>query len=239
MKIKTFNDLIAWNTSNRTIALKIIYIDICKVYNNKNELIKDCDIISGLLLSQVIFWHLPSKDGYSKLRVEKNGRWWIAKRRTDWKKEIRISERQYDRAIKILSKDGLGIVDVEIYKFAGVPMPHIALNYNVLFDLLNKQIAKYAKLGNDIVYKKPKNTRKPKSEPKELPYRSFKHLSLSQNEFNKLNKKYSKRAIDETLDDIENYKKNTNYISLYLTANKWLRKTNVAVNNREGYSYDN
>lgn len=150
MELKTVNDFIAFSLSSRTIAFKAIYAEITG------------DIVAGLLLSQIVFWHLPSKSGYSKLRVEKNGKWWIAKKRTDWFEEVWISDRQYDRIIKILgaktkyNKHGLGIVDVEIYKFAGIPQPHIALNYNVLFELLNKQMAKYAKQGSNTVYKKPK-----------------------------------------------------------------------------------
>lgn len=54
-------------------------------------------------------------------------------------------------------------------------------------------------------------------------YREFKHLKLTQKEFDNIIKKYSKEKIDSTLDDIENYKKNTSYTSLNLTLQKWLR----------------
>lgn len=55
-------------------------------------------------------------------------------------------------------------------------------------------------------------------------YRQFAHLSLSVEDFEKLNTKWGKVLIDEILDSIENYKGNKNYTSLYLTANKWLQK---------------
>lgn len=55
-------------------------------------------------------------------------------------------------------------------------------------------------------------------------YKSFLHLSLSFDELEKLKENFSITQIDGVLDSIENYKKNVNYVSLYLTAKKWLEK---------------
>lgn len=54
--------------------------------------------------------------------------------------------------------------------------------------------------------------------------RSFDHLSITNDEFNKLIQTYSVSDVNEILDDIKNYSKNKQYKSLYLTARKWLKK---------------
>ena len=111
------------NKSRDLIIFKKNYVDLTN------------DLIAGLLLHQIVFWFLPSKDGNSKLRVFKNGEQWLAKARTDWWDEIRISPKQYDRAMATL-KDAY-IVDVKLFKFNGTPMIHIKLNRKILLGLLD------------------------------------------------------------------------------------------------------
>ena len=55
-------------------------------------------------------------------------------------------------------------------------------------------------------------------------YRRFAHFSISVEQFKKLNKDYSQDQINSVLEAIENFKQNTKYKSLYLTAKNWLKK---------------
>jgi hypothetical protein len=55
-------------------------------------------------------------------------------------------------------------------------------------------------------------------------YKRFAHLSITNEEVKKLLVNYSSNQISDILNDIENYKGNTKYKSLYLTAKKWLQK---------------
>lgn len=76
--------------------------------------------------------------------------------------------------------------------------------------------------------KRKRNTRdtniRNKENKEENIYRSFQHLSISIDEFNKLCIEYTKQQIDDILDQIENYRNNDKFSSLYLTAKKWLSK---------------
>ena len=113
--------------SHDTIDFKKVYVDMAD------------DLIAGLLLSQIVYWHLPSKEtGKSKLRVEKEGEYWIAKGREDWYDEIRITAKQYDRAIKILEKKDLVIV--KTFKFGLSTMKHVRLNWNHFLAFLEHQL---------------------------------------------------------------------------------------------------
>ena len=130
----TFEEFIYWEATTRdTIDFKKIYVDVAG------------DLIAGLMLSQIIYWHLPSKNGDSKLKVKKDGYLWIAKGNADWYDEIRITEWQAPRALKIL--EDRGIVEKRIYKFDGAPMNHIRIVGDRFLELFSNLVK--AQRGNE------------------------------------------------------------------------------------------
>lgn len=115
MKEEDRKEFLRWERrSNDTIDVKRCYIDISG------------DLVAGILLSQIIYWYLPSKSGNSKLKVMRKGEFCLAKNRTDWWEECRISAKQYDRAIQILKDKNL--VSVENGMFDAKRTPHIFLH---------------------------------------------------------------------------------------------------------------
>jgi DnaD/phage-associated family protein len=124
----TKDDFLLWEQASLdTVDVKRIYIDIAG------------DLVTGILLSQIVYWNLPSKKTRrTKLQATINGELYLAKKRTDWWEECRITDRQYDRSIKILIDKG--IVKVELKKFDGIPMPHILLNVEILLEFISTEL---------------------------------------------------------------------------------------------------
>jgi len=89
---------------------------------------------------------------------------------------------------------------------------------------------------HDVSKSTQSKVNKTKVKEKKEVYRTFKHLTITVEEFERLIKDgYSKIQIDNTLDDIENYAKNKNYTNLNLTVRKWLKKE-VAATNEKGFN---
>lgn len=114
-EVKAFAGFLKWEQSSRdTIDFKKIYIDMAG------------DLCAGLMLSQIVYYYLPGKDGRSKLRVSRDGHLWIAKRRDEWWDEIRLKPDAADTAIEKLRKKNL--IVTALFKFAGAPTVHLRLN---------------------------------------------------------------------------------------------------------------
>jgi hypothetical protein len=106
-------------TTPRTVAFRREYVDLL-----------DGDVLSALMLSQIVYWYLPGVTGKPKLRVSKNDRgdtvWWLAKSHVDWQEELGLSRRQAQRCIQTLLAKG--IIQAERFRFAGSPTVHVRLS---------------------------------------------------------------------------------------------------------------
>lgn len=131
-----FNKFLQWEITTRdTIDFKKTYVDMTG------------DLIAGLLLSQIVFWHLPTKQGRTKLRVKKDGHLWIAKQRDDWWDEVRIRPKRFDRACDILVKKG--IIVKAYYRFNGLRMMHLRIDHSVFMELWEQGVSPQLPKGAD------------------------------------------------------------------------------------------
>lgn len=89
--------------TSRPVAYQPSYVD---VISRLNPAAKD-DIPVGVLLSQIIYWCLPDQEGKHKMRVQKEGQFWIAKNRDEWYSKTRLTPERTDRALAVLEKAGL------------------------------------------------------------------------------------------------------------------------------------
>tara|TARA_R100001463_G_scaffold70797_1_gene124454 strand:- start:1917 stop:2486 length:570 start_codon:yes stop_codon:yes gene_type:complete len=64
-------------------------------------------------------------------------------------------------------------------------------------------------------------------------YRKFSHLQINLDDYNKLISEYNEQQVNDILDQIENYKGNTKYKNLYLTAKNWLKRDNLTTEKNE------
>lgn len=124
-----FDDFLRWEAATRdTIDFKKAYVDMA-----------GGDLVAGLLLSQIVYWHLPSKAGDSRLRVWRDSYQWIAKGRADWWDEVRITPKQFDRACQVLVD--LGLVVKDNFRFGGLKMLHLRLDHARFMELWRAVLA--------------------------------------------------------------------------------------------------
>ncbi len=123
--IGSFDHFLLWERSSRdTIEVKRVYIDMAG------------DLAAGVLLSQIVYWHLPNDQGQTRLRVEADGHLWLVKGYGDWWDECRLTFKQARRAIETLAERGL--IVLVLRKFAGAPKCHIRINRETFLSELNR-----------------------------------------------------------------------------------------------------
>jgi hypothetical protein len=119
---ETLRQFLTWEKNTRqAVDFKPIYADMTN------------DLLTGLNLSQLIYWCiLPDRWGRSKLRVDRAGHLWLAKRRNQWWDEIRMSPKQIDRSIGILLD--LGLVAKGYWMFSGKRTTHLRICWDAFYD---------------------------------------------------------------------------------------------------------
>jgi len=127
--------LLQESMSQDIIVVKAQYVRMCN------------DLISGLMLSQIVYWWTPSKNGKSKLRVKKDGKMWIAKTHKSWT-EYCITEKQASRHLKILVN--LGLIEMKNFKFDGEHTTHIHLIESVFKTLILSDLDNFETDKTDI-----------------------------------------------------------------------------------------
>lgn len=89
----------------------------------------------------------------------------------------------------------------------------------------NKQLTNEQQTANKQLTTNKKNKEELRRKEEENIYRGFSHLKITTAEFDKLiGEGWEAEQINEILDEIQNYAENKKYVSLYLTARKWLAK---------------
>ncbi len=122
-----YERFLLWERSSRdTLEVKRTYIDMAG------------DLVAGIILSQIVYWHLPDREGNTRLRVSREGKLWLAKARTEWWDECRVTPKQVDRAMEALRHSG--VIETRLFKFNGAPTVHIRLNETRFMELWEAQI---------------------------------------------------------------------------------------------------
>jgi hypothetical protein len=125
--MNTFQEFLAWEHASRdTIDFKRAYADVAG------------DVLAGLVLSELVYWHLPKQDGTSRLRVQRDNEWWIACPRAEWWSRVRMTPRQIDGALALLVEAGL--IVKALYKWRGAPTIHVRVNQAVFLERLTEVV---------------------------------------------------------------------------------------------------
>lgn len=128
----SIHDFLRWEKASRdSIDVKRCYVDIA-----------GGDLVAGILLSQLIFYYLPSQssDAPHKLSVFHEGHYWLPKKREDWWNECRVTPKQFDRASALLTT--LQLIVVKRFRFHGSPTVHVRACLDVIVERVNSILTK-------------------------------------------------------------------------------------------------
>lgn len=88
------------------------------------------DLSAAVLLSQLLWWHQPSKSGRPKLKYERDGHRWLIRADDDWWEDCRLTLRQV-RRIRDLLRGG-AIVEHKVVRISGATISAWRPNLSVI-----------------------------------------------------------------------------------------------------------
>jgi hypothetical protein len=113
------------------VGVPLLYIDI-----------NDGNVYDGLLFAQIMYWHGKTKNGKRRLKVYKDGQWWLAKQYGEWWDECRIKESTARNCIARMVERGLIIK--KVHRFDGLATVHIRVNWERFAELSEEYLARNA-----------------------------------------------------------------------------------------------
>ena len=111
------------------ISVKRAYIDI-----------NDGNLADGLAFSQIMYWHGRNLEtGQSRLRVFRDGHYWMSKGYDEWWDECRIQPRAARDCVARIK--GRGLIIVKLFKFNGIPRVHIRVDWDAFESLIRRLLS--------------------------------------------------------------------------------------------------
>ena len=90
------------------------------------------DVVSAVLLSQIVYWFMPGKSGKTRVSIVKHDVLWLAKTQKEWFKECGITSAELAKARKVL--EGKGLIETMTARWNGSPTVHFHLEFKAFLD---------------------------------------------------------------------------------------------------------
>ena len=107
-----------------------------RIYNLVYMAINDYNSNDALIFGQIMYWHGKTSRGKRRLRVEREGYFWLAKSYKDWEKEMLLKERTVRDCLERIEKRGL--IEKRTWMFNGLTTVHVRVKYEVLQEALDR-----------------------------------------------------------------------------------------------------
>lgn len=92
------------------------------------------NVYAAMLLAQIVYWHGADSEGKSRLKVKRDGHWWLAKEYKDWWDECRIREGTARKHIDQMVKSGILIR--KHFRFGGMRTTHLRIDWKIFKEKL-------------------------------------------------------------------------------------------------------